>query len=129
MTAERSGKLVSGTTKNKMANAPEETSGFSIDASHELGNGLSGRFFANYSTVGDRFGDSANEYALEEYSVTNLRYTVDSNAGWRAALFVNNATDEVYVTYVDDVSYGFGTLGRQYGRPMEMGVSLIWDFN
>ena len=114
---------------NKMANAPEETSGFSIDASHELGNGLSGRFFANYSTVGDRFGDSANQYALEEYSVANLRYTVDSNAGWRAALFVNNATDEVYVTYVDDVSYGFGTLGRQYGRPMEMGVSLIWDFN
>jgi len=114
---------------NKMANAPEETFGFSIDASHELGNGMSGRFFANYSTVGDRFGDSANEYALEEYSVANLRYTLNSNNGWRAALYVNNATDEVYATYVDDVSYGFGTLGRQYGRPMETGISLIWDFN
>ena len=114
---------------NKMSNAPEGTSGFSIDASHELGNGLTGRFFANYSTVGDRFGDSANLYALEEYSVANLRYTLDSNDGWRAALFVNNATDETYVTFVDDVSYGFGTLGRQYGRPMEMGVNLVWDFN
>ena len=87
------------------------------------------RFFANYSTVGDRFADSANLYALEEYSVTNLRYTLDSNDGWRAALFVNNANDETYVTFVDDVSYGFGTLGRQYGRPMEMGVNLVWDFN
>lgn len=114
---------------NKMRNAPEGTSGFSIDASHELGNGLTGRFFANYSTVGDRFADSANQYALEEYSVANLRYTLDSNDGWRAALFVNNATDETYVTFVDDVSYGFGTLGRQYGRPMEMGVNLVWDFN
>ena len=44
-------------------------------------------------------------------------------------MYVNNATDEVYATYVDDVSYGFGTLGRQYGRPMETGISLIWDFN
>jgi len=33
------------------------------------------------------------------------------------------------IPMIDDVSYGFGTLGRQYGRPMETGISLIWDFN
>jgi len=112
---------------NKLAYAPEGTYGFSIDVSHDLTGGLTGRFFANYSSVGERYGDAENERFLEEYNVTNLRYTVSSNDGWKAAIFMNNATDELYVTFVDDVSYGFGTLGRQYGRPQEMGISLTWD--
>ena len=99
----------------------------SIDASHDLTGGLTGRFFANYSSVGERYGDAENQRLLEEYNVTNLRYTVSSNDGWNAAIFINNATDELYVTFIDDVSYGFGTLGRQYGRPQEMGISLTWD--
>ena len=85
---------------------------------------IEAEFGRSYSAIGENWSRVFGpDYDDSYFQIFN------SNNGWRAALYVNNATDEVYATYIDDVSYGFGTLGRQYGRPMETGISLIWDFN
>ena len=69
--------------------------------------------------------------SLEEgYTVANLRasYEPDSER-WQLDAFVNNVTDEEYLTYTFDFTGTFGFNQQAYGAPRWAGVSFRYNFD
>ena len=64
------------------------------------------------------------------YTVTNLRasYTPDSKK-WEVAAFVNNLTNEEYLSYTFDFTATFGFNQQAYGPPRWAGVSFRYRFD
>jgi iron complex outermembrane receptor protein len=63
------------------------------------------------------------------YTVTNLRLSYANDAHpWEIAAFLNNATNEEYLTYTFDFTSTFGFNQQAYGRPRWGGVSFRYNF-
>lgn len=68
--------------------------------------------------------------SLEDgYTIGNLRFSYASEDGdWELAAFVNNVTDEEYLSYTFDFTATFGFNQQAYGQPRWAGVSFRYNF-
>ena len=81
---------------------------------------------ANHQYVGNSYNDfnAATSLELPSYSITNLRFGVDTER-WTGALFVNNVLDERGVLFVQRNVLGTTEAAT---RPRMAGLSATWRF-
>ena len=118
--------LASGVPEgNSLIYAPEWSASLSVDYVFNIGE-LQARVRADHQRVDDQFATPDNTLEIDEYDVTNLRFTLSSptDSRWSASLFANNVTKE------DAVVNSFSLLGAMshvYLQPRVIGLEFTWQ--
>ncbi|MDB5458257.1 MAG: ligand-gated channel protein [Caulobacter sp.] len=98
-----------GRAGDRIQNIPKVSGAFSAQYTHDLKDGLQGFVRGDINYVGSSFSElrPTNAFRMKNpsYSLTNLRVGVESNeAGWEAAVFVNNLFNAVAITRITNSS-------------------------
>ena len=105
---------------NRRFNVPEHN--FNLWTTYEIQSGsLEGLGFGlGFNVVGDRFGDNANSFVLEDYFLTNAAISYQRD-NWRAGLNIRNLFD---VDYIEG-----SRNSRTFSIPPGDGFTLIGSFS
>ena len=118
--------LASGVPEgNSLIYAPEHSLAASVDWSFDIGS-LEGRLRLDHQLVDEQFADISNTTRIDEYDLTNLRFTLTdpSDGRWSAAIFANNVTNEESAI---NAFPRFGTEAFVYLQPRVVGLELTWQ--
>lgn len=96
-----------------------------MDWSFDIGS-LEGRLRLDHQRVDEQFADISNTTRIDEYDLTNLRFTLTdpSDGRWSAAIFANNVTNEDSAI---NAFPRFGTEAFVYLQPRVVGLELTWQ--
>lgn len=110
---------------NRLIYAPEWSASLSVDYVFDIGS-LQGRVRADHQRIGDQFADPENTLKIDEYDVTNLRFTLTDPADsrWSASLFANNVTGEDSLVSVTSL---LAVVSNVYIQPRVVGLELTWQ--
>lgn len=120
--------IVSSFSGNLLAYAPKTKFYLAARYYQETSLGLVS-YHVDYSSVSDTYSDPANteDQLIEGYGLINGRISIESEDDtWGASIYVNNATDEVYV--VDARLNPFNFHAGTYGQPTTYGMSVRYKW-
>jgi iron complex outermembrane receptor protein len=116
---------------NKLTQTPDTSVSAYVNYEYPLSRGGYITAQAGLAYKDDLFFSTDNNpfVAQEAYTLVSSRVAYISPAEtWSVALYVNNLTDERYLTNVSDIRDFTGTYVRTYGLPRTYGLELSFDF-
>ena len=107
--------------------APQWSATFGAEYRISLTDKLNGVLGANGAYVGRTWGDlgESPNYLIPQYTTLNFFAGVESSQGWRASLWVRNATDKFYLT---STAPSGDTLTQMAGLPRTYGATVGYQF-
>lgn len=125
---------------NRGVDQAGNTFAFSPDFTSSIGGRyyMTDNFYAggNVNYQGESYGDVENTIKLDSFVLVNLNVGYEQD-NWKLEGYVNNLTDEFYVTGINPVSYNQGSTFNpdwvygnhvQAGNPREFGLRATYNF-
>lgn len=107
----------------EMPQNPDSTANLGLVYRGQLGGERDWYARLDYRRVGEVFWEPENFVARDPLSLVDLRFGITSMRGWEAVAWVDNATDE---NWISEESNPNGIV--YYGRPRQYGVELTYRF-
>jgi iron complex outermembrane receptor protein len=107
----------------EMPQNPDSTANVGLVYGGQLGGDREWYARLDYRRLGDVYWEPENFVARDPLSLVDLRFGVTSGGGWEAVAWVDNATDE---DWISEESNPNGIV--YYGKPRQYGVELTYRF-
>ncbi|MBV1900266.1 MAG: TonB-dependent receptor [Kordiimonadaceae bacterium] len=109
---------------SRLAQIPEFTFNAGVEYNVAVGDSLDGTFRANYSHISESVKDPTETAAdiAPGYGIANASFTIASENGWKAKLFVTNIADK-HAAIFNTSRAEFTTI-----RPRTIGLNATFDF-
>lgn len=116
---------------NQIANTPEKSLTAALNYDYYLSNGGKLNFISTLAYKDDLFFTTENSPLLrqEAHTLVNARVGyLSASEKWGLSFFVNNLTDEFYLTNATDSSDITASIVRTLGMPKNYGVEFNYNF-
>jgi iron complex outermembrane receptor protein len=107
----------------KMPQNPESTANLGLVYRGQLGGEREWYARVDYRQLGDVYWEPENFIARDPLSLVDLRFGIVATRGWEAVAWVDNATDE---DWISEESNPNGIV--YYGKPRQYGVEMTYRF-
>lgn len=109
-------------------NAPEWAANLALTGNHSMASSLELFYRTELLYRGDVFTEGANNETQDALALVNASIGIGSDSGWRATAYVQNLTNEDYVTLHFNTPLQGDDRNGYVGAPRTYGVSISYEF-